>query len=106
MFTQSFPPADDLISKLQEIDYKKHLNKFMDRVEIFCIFMVAIAIIIRDKWVQHHCTERLQIFAIQVIEGLKVFYAWMQNVFIPECKSFYDDCRSFYNLVTVVKVSH
>jgi hypothetical protein len=47
--TQSFPPADDLIMKLQEIDYSKHLNKYMDIVETFVLWAAAIATIIFEK---------------------------------------------------------
>lgn len=47
--TQSFPPADDLIMKLQEIDYSKHLNKYMDIVETFVLWAAAISTIIFEK---------------------------------------------------------
>ena len=47
--TQSFPPADDLILKLQEIDYKKQLNNYMDAVETFCVFAAAIATVLFEK---------------------------------------------------------
>ena len=47
--TKAFPPADDLIMKLQEIDYSKHLNKYMDIVETFVLWAAAIATIIFEK---------------------------------------------------------
>ena len=47
--TKAFPPADDLIVKLQEIDYSKHLNKYMDIVETFVLWAAAIATIIFEK---------------------------------------------------------
>lgn len=99
--TQSFPPVDAFIVKVQEIDYKKHLNSFMDAVVIACAFIAAIATVIRDKWVQNDCTERLQLFVLRVIELAKTFYAWVMNVFIPGVKEFANDCRSIYNTLTL-----
>lgn len=46
---KSFPPTDDLIAFLQGIDYKKHLNTFMDGVVIACAFIAAIATVIWEK---------------------------------------------------------
>lgn len=100
--TKSFPPADALFETLMEIDYKKHLNSFMDAVVIACAFVAAIATVIAQKWQQYDCTERLQLFVMNVITGAKTFYAWVMNVFVPFVKSFYDDCRSVYNFLRTV----
>ena len=91
--TKSFPPADAFVEMMTEIDYKKHLNTFMDGVEIFCAFVAAVAIILAEKWQEHNMTERTQLFVLRVIEGAKTFYAWIKNVFVPECKAFYKDVR-------------
>lgn len=99
--TKSFPPTDDLFTYLSEVDYKKHLNTFMDAVVIACAFVAAIATVIRDKWQQYDCTERLQLFVLRVIELAKTFYAWVINVFIPGVKEFVKDCRSIYNTLTL-----
>lgn len=96
---KSFPPVDALIETLQNIDYKKHFNTFMDAVVIACAVVAAVATVIRDKWIEHNCTERLHLFVLNVIEKAKTCYAWVTNVFVPECKSFYDDCRSIYNIL-------
>ena len=48
--TKAFPPADDLIMKLQEIDYIKQLNKYMDIVETIVVWIAAIATIIFEKF--------------------------------------------------------
>ncbi len=100
--TKSFPPADALIETLQEIDYRKHYNNFMDVVVTVCAFIAAVATVIRDKWQQYDCTERLQLFVLRVIELAKTFYAWVMNVFVPNVKPFYDDCRSVYNFLRTV----
>ena len=47
--TKAFPPADDLIMKLQEIDYNKHFHKYMDIVETIVLWIAAIATIIFEK---------------------------------------------------------
>ena len=97
--TKSFPPADAFVEMITEIDYKKHFNTFMDGVEIFCAFVAAVAMITAEKWQEHSMTERTQLFVLQVIEGAKTFYAWVNNVFVPECKALYNDCRAVYNYV-------
>jgi hypothetical protein len=48
--TKAFPPADDLIVKLQDIDYSKHLNNYMDKVETIVVWIAAIATILWDKF--------------------------------------------------------
>jgi hypothetical protein len=101
-FTSAFPPAHKLTETLMNIDYKKHLNSFLDAVVILCAFVAAVATVIRDKWQEHDCTERLQLFVLRVVELAKTFYAWVMNVFVPNVKSFYDDCRSIYNFVRTV----
>jgi hypothetical protein len=48
--TKAFPPADDLIVKLQNIDYHKHLNKYMDIVETIVAWTAAIVTIFWEKF--------------------------------------------------------
>lgn len=47
--TKSFPPADALIETLQAIDYKKHLNDYMDFVATVCAFVAAISTVLWEK---------------------------------------------------------
>jgi len=91
--TKSFPPADAFVEMMMGIDYKKHLNTFMNGVEIFCAFVAAVAIILAEKWQEHNMTERTQLFVLRVIEGAKTFYAWINTVFVPECKAIGQDIR-------------
>jgi len=100
--TKSFPPADAFVEMMMGIDYKKHLNTFMNGVEIFCAFVAAVAIILAEKWQEHNMTERTQLFVLRVIEGAKTFYAWVMNVFVPECKEFYKDIRKIMIIAGVV----
>ena len=100
--TKSFPPVDAFVEMMTEVDYKKHLNTFMDGVEFFCAFVAAVAIIVAEKWQEHNMTERTQLFVLRVIEGAKTFYAWVINVFVPEFKALIEDIRAVYNYVRTV----
>jgi len=100
--TKSFPPVDAFVEMMTEIDYKKHLNTFMDSVQIFCAFLTAVAIIVAEKWQEHNMTERTQLFVLRVIEGAKTFWAWINTVFVPECKEFYKDVRKVMIIAGVV----
>jgi len=100
--TKSFPPVDAFVEMMTEVDYKKHLNTFMDGVEIFCAFVAAVAIIVAEKWQEHNMTERTQLFVLRVIEGAKTFWAWINTVFVPECKAFYKDVRKIMIIAGVV----
>jgi hypothetical protein len=61
--TKAFPPADDLIMKLQEIDYSKQLNNYIDIVETIVLWTVAIATVIWEKF------QTLKITTPQVISN-------------------------------------
>ena len=97
--TKSFPPVDAFVEMMTEIDYKKHLNTFMDGVENLCLIVAAVAVIVAEKWQEHNMTERTQLFVLRVIDGAKTFYAWVNNVFVPECQAFYEDCQVVYKNV-------
>ena len=47
--TKSFPPADALIDQLQQIDYRKLLNDYMDVVVNVCAFVAAISTLLWEK---------------------------------------------------------
>jgi len=79
-FTEAFPPAHKLTETLMNIDYKKHLNTYMDVVMNVCAFIAVIATLIVEKWQQHDVTERLQIVALNV-------YTWTRNVAVPAVKN-------------------
>ena len=99
---KSFPPADDLISQLAKIDYHKHFHTFMNAVETVCIFAVAVFTVLRDKWVEHDCTERLQVLILNVIAKGKSFRLWCDEVLIPESQSLYHDLRKVYAYLRTV----
>lgn len=100
--TKSFPPADDLISELVKIDYQKHFHTFMNAVETVCIFVAALYTVLRDKWIEHDCTERLHLFVLNVINKGKSFRLWCDEVLIPESQSLYQDLRKVYAYLKTV----
>ena len=79
-FTEAFPPAHKLTETLVNIDYKKHLNSYMDAVMNVCAFIAVIATLIADKWQENDVTERLQIAALNG-------YTWTRNVAVPAVKN-------------------
>ena len=47
--TKSFPPADAFVEMIQEIDYKKHYNNYMDFVINVCAIVAAVSTILWEK---------------------------------------------------------
>lgn len=77
--TEAFPPAHKATQTLMSIDYKKHLNSFMDAVEITLAFIAAIVSIALQKWQEYDMTERTQIALLKASE-------WVRNVAVPNVK--------------------
>lgn len=97
--TEAFPPAHKLTETLMNIEYKKHLNSFLDAVEFFCAFVAAIATVLYDKWMQHNMTERVQLWSLNV-------YTWTKETAVPNVKNAalvtYNagvNVRCFYNAI-------
>ena len=84
MMTKSFPPADALISKLQEIDYIGALNSFMNWVEIICYFVFAQSKAARKLWEQYGMTERTILAAQYTKLGAQIVYTWSRDVAAPK----------------------
>lgn len=49
MNSYSFPPADDLISTLAQVDYKKLFHKYMDIVVTICAIIAAVCVVIWER---------------------------------------------------------
>lgn len=52
MFTYSFPPADDLISNLTKIEYKKHTRTFINACITIAALIAAIVTVIVQRCAQ------------------------------------------------------
>ena len=70
----SFPPADDFISTLMEIDYKKHFNNYMNIVETVVMYVCAVCVVI---W------ERLQTMKFKTPDSITNWFYFSVN-FIGE----------------------
>jgi len=69
--TKSFPPADDLVMQLQQIDYRKLLNDYMDFVVTVCAFVAAISTIL---W------EKIQVMKFQTPEFMTDYFYFSVNL--------------------------
>lgn len=105
-FTSAFPPAQKAIETLWNVEYKKHLNFFLNGVETVCAFVYAIAVICIDviqTWYENGGQE-------QLIEGRnRCQYAilWTKEIGIPSVIQFTENTyaagvqvRSIYNTLT------
>jgi len=110
-FTSAFPPAQKLTETLMEVDYKKHYNTFMDFVVVFCAAIAAVFTVLRDKWVEYDCTERVQLAAETVKVQSVRFYNWnkdvsipyVKNTAIPFVKDTVNEIRSYYNVMKLAQ---
>lgn len=103
---KAFPPADALIETIMTIDYKKHLNTFMDAVVIVCAFVAAIASVTAQKWVEYDMTDRCLIALLNVKEFILKAYTWSREIGIPAVKKFSGqvyqagvNVRQFYDMI-------
>jgi hypothetical protein len=79
-FTEAFPPAHKMTETLMNINYKKHLNSYMDAITNLCAFVAAIATVLYDKWNQYNMTERVQLWSLTA-------YTWTREVAVPAVKN-------------------
>lgn len=83
MNAKSFPPASDLLALIGRIDWIKVSNVtlegvdyFLEIVEQFCMFTVALATVLYSKWQENQVTTKL-------INAAQVSYTWMIQVALP-----------------------
>ena len=106
-FTYGFPPAYALTKSIVNVNYHKHLNNYMNAVENVIVFLIAIGVVIHQKWIEYDCTERVQLAAIQAKDFGVNSYIWVKEVGIPNFKNLVGatynagiQTRYFYNLIT------
>jgi hypothetical protein len=100
--TQAFPPVNALLA----IDYKKHLNSFIDAVVIITAFVAAIASVTAEKWVEYDMSTRLQFALLTLKEWAIKGYQWSRTVAFPAIKKFSGqvyqtgvNVRQFYDMI-------
>jgi hypothetical protein len=86
MFTQSFPPVNALIDTLKSVDYQKHLNTYLDIVEIVVMTIAAVSYVIYcnvKEWYQNGGKESI----IKILQWSKkvliLSYTWVRSEGIP-----------------------
>jgi hypothetical protein len=86
MFAQSFPPANALIDTLKSVDYKKHLNNYLDVVEVVVLTIAAVSYVIYQnvkEWYQNGGKDAI----VQILQWSKkvliLSYTWVRSEGIP-----------------------
>jgi hypothetical protein len=108
MQTTAFPPLHSLIQFLMSVDYKKHLNNFMDLIETIVLYVLAVSYVIYQKvseWYKNGGKD----FTIQTIKKVRNFlsvsYTWVRSEGYPKLIKFVDNVMETYTawkgLVTV-----
>lgn len=99
-FTYGFPPVYGLTKNLIGFNYRKHFHNFMNGVENVVMFLIAVGIVLRQKWIENDCNERVQLAAM-------TSYQWMKETGIPKVQNAIQatynagvKVREFYNLIS------
>lgn len=100
MLTKSFPPADDLLAKLGEIDYVKWINLFMNWVEFICYFVFAQGKAARKLWEKYGMTERTILAAQYTKQAAQGFYTWSRDTAAPQVEQTIQRVAYVVELVT------
>lgn len=86
MNNPAFPPVNALIAHLSKIDYKKHLNNYLDIVEIVVMTIAAVSYVIYcnvKEWYQNGGKESI----IKILQWSKkvliLSYTWVRSEGIP-----------------------
>lgn len=105
---QSYPPADALIGFLSGVDYRKHLNSYMDFVEKMVLIVAAFVYVAWQRgsnWYHNGGKESLVNSYIQVRNFVQFVILWVREVGYPETRKFVQDSveyfRAWQDLVTV-----
>jgi hypothetical protein len=102
--TYSFPPADNLIQQLSKIEYKKHLNNYMDIVETVVMLVAAVCYVLFEKfveWYQNGGKESTIQTVQKVWNILQVCYTWSAPKVMQFLKSVHETYKNWSDLVTV-----
>lgn len=108
MFTYSFPPLDDLIHILSQIEYKKHFQTFINACIFAAAFIVAIVTIIVQRctqWYANGGKNDLQKVYKNVQQICSICILWVRIEGYPFAVKFYQNLmqtyRAWSDLMTV-----
>ena len=82
MFSQSFPPADHLITELSKIEYKKHLNNLITVI----LTIAAVVYVLSQKvseWYQNGGKDSTVRIIQKIRKILSVCYTWVRSEGYP-----------------------
>lgn len=86
MNNPAFPPVNALIAHLSKIDYKKHLNNYLDIVEIVVMTIAAVSYVIycnvKEWWINGGQDATIQVIQ-KIWNVLQVSYTWVRSEGIP-----------------------
>lgn len=100
--TASFPPVDDIILRISQVEWRKHWRNFVLIVATVCAICVAVSAYIARHlrfWYQSGGKNDLLLFTLKLRKICGVCYTWALNVVYPEIIELYQDA------VTVAKVA-
>lgn len=102
IMTPSFPPVDDFIARISQVEWRKQWRHFILIVATICAICVAVvSYIARHLRVWYHSGGKNDcvLFTRKLRKILRLCYHWVVNFIIPEIIKFCDTC------VTVWKVA-
>jgi EamA domain-containing membrane protein RarD len=103
-FDLGFPPVDAAVYQLSKIEYKKHLQTFAHVVITIAAYVAAVYTVLATKYQEHNMNKKLQQLWQNLVLGIMIFYEWILNIFIPECKALYKDIINLKNRIQLVTV--
>ena len=92
MNSYSFPPADDLLSYLSEVDYQKLWNRILT-VILFTGALIYVIYTRLSVWYQNGGKESIEKRYNQSRELFSLFILWLCDDAIPAIRSFYKMSR-------------
>lgn len=95
METTAFPPVHALVQFLMGIDYKKHLNTYMNIIETIVLYVLAITQVFYQKgsdWWQNGGQDLTLETIKKVSNILSVSYIWVRSEGYPKLKQISKDC--------------
>ena len=100
--TASFPPVDDFIARLSQVEWRKLWNNSVLIVATICAVCVALGSYFGGRlrsWYESGGKDDCVLFALKCRTIARVCYHWIADCFIPQVIELYQDA------VTVAKVA-
>ena len=106
--TPSFPPADDFLAYLKQVDYQKHFRNFINVVIICVCYLAAVVSTVVQRsarWYRNGGEIRIRKADQTCVKLVQDLYLWVRCVFYPEVLILWSEIKQTYrawqDLVTV-----